>query len=83
MQEPCATVRQLPLPKLDCLFFRNVTLQLGPSADFPGVLHDCTGLTALGLISCTVQDPHAAATAIGAGPCGSCRTLLWKPAGMG
>jgi hypothetical protein len=67
-QGPSVTVRTLPLPNLDTLYLNNLIVQLVSTADSPGVLLEHTGLTALALEGCVVQDPHAAIKAIAALP---------------
>jgi hypothetical protein len=42
----------------------GLKLQLEPSNESPGVLHHCTGLTALTVVRCEVEDLHAASAAI-------------------
>jgi Leucine-rich repeat (LRR) protein len=57
------TLHYLPCPKLRQLHLQNVKVQLGAMDGRPAVLHDCTGLTALGLQQCTVQDTTAGVSA--------------------
>jgi hypothetical protein len=45
---------------------QGLRLQLEPAAGSPGVLHDCTGLTGLSLLTCILQDSGAAFAAIAA-----------------
>jgi hypothetical protein len=56
-------VETMPCSQLRHLRLRDVCVQLGPSElmpeDFPGVLHGCTGLTALDLDCCRHCDIHA------------------------
>jgi hypothetical protein len=58
----------LPCPQLRQLHANRATLQLEPADGSPGLLHDCTALTALHLQHCKVQDSHAAFAAIAALP---------------
>jgi hypothetical protein len=61
---------QAQLSHLPCahLQLHGLTLQLEQAGDAPGVLHECTGLTALDLEDCLVEDAHAAFAAIAALP---------------
>jgi hypothetical protein len=56
------------MPHLRELRLDDVTVQLGAVAGCPGVLHDCSGLTALDLQECVLEDLHAAFAAIAALP---------------
>jgi hypothetical protein len=63
-----APLWRLPCPQLRQLRLTDFEPQLEPTATGPGVLHDCTGLTALELQSCDVQDSRTAFAAIAALP---------------
>lgn len=63
------SLRSLPsLSQLRQLHLSGLEVQLGPAGGFPGVLQNCTGLTALHLKGCVVQDVSAAPAAIAALP---------------
>jgi hypothetical protein len=61
-------LHDLPCPQLRQLHLQEVGVQLGAADGYPGVLHDCTGLTSLALDGCVVQDVPAAAAALAALP---------------
>jgi hypothetical protein len=56
----------LPCPRLLQLQLKGLVVQLQPTVGYPGVLQHCTGLTALELQNCRVQDTRAALAAIAA-----------------
>jgi hypothetical protein len=56
----------LPFPQLRQLRLKGIEVQLEPTWDSLGVLHHCTGLTALELQGCRVRDARAAFAAIAA-----------------
>jgi hypothetical protein len=58
----------LPGFRLCEVVLRGLKVQLEPADGCPGVLHDCTRLTALDLQECSVVDTVAAAAAISALP---------------
>jgi hypothetical protein len=62
------TVQCLPCPQLQNLRLRGLPLQLQPSDGHAGVLHHCSGLTALTLDQCEIQDGEAAFAALAALP---------------
>jgi len=53
------TLTQLPCPKLRELDLRCIQVQLSGSSTHPGVLHSCTWLTKLFLVSCRFADGHS------------------------
>jgi hypothetical protein len=61
-------LHSLPGPQLKQLRLQYLEMQLGPADGSPGVLHDCSGLTALDIQGCGMQDVPAAAAAISALP---------------
>lgn len=61
---PC--LHSLPGPQLEQLRLQSLRVQLHSLDDCPGVLHDCSSLTALDLDWCAVDDVPAAAAAISA-----------------
>jgi hypothetical protein len=62
---PCRT---LPFPQLHHLRLHDLKIQLETAGGCPGVLHGCSGLTALDLQKCVLEDPVAASAAISALP---------------
>jgi hypothetical protein len=65
---PELVLRSLPCPQLRHLHLQGLRLQLEPSNGCPGVLHDCTGLTALALQDCALEEVSDASAAIAAIP---------------
>jgi hypothetical protein len=63
-----ASFVQHAMPSLRQLRLDGLAVQLGPAGGIPGLLQHCTGLTALSLQGCEVQDVAAAAAAIAALP---------------
>jgi hypothetical protein len=62
------SMRSFPCPQLHKLHLSGLEVQLGLAGGFPGVLQDCTGLTALHLQDCVVLDAAAAPAALAALP---------------
>jgi hypothetical protein len=60
MNLPCSQLRSLQL--------NNLRVQLEPTDSCPGVLHDCTGLTALDLEDCHLKLDDAALAVVAALP---------------
>jgi hypothetical protein len=61
-------LEQLPCPQLRQLRLQNMCAQFEPAGKYKGLLHACSGLTALGLQDCRVPDIHAAMAVITALP---------------
>jgi hypothetical protein len=61
-------LKQLPCPQLRQLSIEDLQVHLDLTQFFPGVLHDCTALTALHLQRCQIWDTPAAHAAIAALP---------------
>jgi hypothetical protein len=59
---------QLPCPQLRQLYLEGLWVQLEPGNGYPGVLRNCSGLTALQLHECILEDLNAAIEAITALP---------------
>jgi hypothetical protein len=60
--------RHLPCPQLRQLYIGRLKLQLEQTESYPGALGSCTGLTALNLQQCELQDISAGIKAIAALP---------------
>jgi hypothetical protein len=58
----------LPCPQLRQIHLEGLEVQLEAAGGLPGVLHDCSSLTALGLWECDLEDACAACAAIAALP---------------
>jgi hypothetical protein len=69
-------ISNMPCPQLRRLHLKGLTAQLEAAGGSPGLLRDCTGLTALDLQRCQVSDTGAAAAAIAALPRLQCLSLL-------
>lgn len=64
--ERTAHLGRLPCPRLQQLHLQGLCVQLKATGRYPGVLHGCSGLTALTMQRCFAKDPAAALAAIAA-----------------